>query len=61
MDKTTEEPLAVVSVPLHKYDFVYRFDSERFALRGLTEDEYNTHISFGYAEEADVSEYYTRG
>ncbi len=59
MDKTTEKHLAVVTVPLPKYDFVYRFDAVRFALRGLTEGEFNTHITFGTLEERDVSEFYT--
>ena len=59
MDKITQEPLAVISVPLPKYDFVYRFDGGRYALRGLTEDEFNTHITFGTLEERDVTEFYT--
>lgn len=61
MDRTTEKPLAIVSVPLPKYDFVYRFDSDLYALRGLTEGEFNTHITLGTPRERDVSEFYTRG
>ena len=59
MDKTTKDPLAVIIVPLDKYDFVYRFDAESYALRGLTPAECCTYIDLGNLKEADVTEFYT--